>query len=117
MPRPPGRAASIDRIPAAVFSPAGAPLGDVRDVIPLHVGDTWLPPLAGARMEDLRESDHPGLHRYIEPRGLPQLVEAVTGKLRTHNGVACEPGSVVITAGSLILMFSRPPSTSPAWPG
>jgi N-succinyldiaminopimelate aminotransferase len=51
-------------------------------------------------MEDLREADYPGLHRYAEPRGLPALIEAVSEKLRTHNGIACDPGSVVITAGA-----------------
>jgi N-succinyldiaminopimelate aminotransferase len=100
MPRAPGRVRSIDRIPGAVFSPAGAPLGDAPDVVPLHVGDTWMPPIPGARMEDLREKDHPGLHRYAEPRGIPKLLDAVSEKLRARNGIACEPGSVVVTAGA-----------------
>jgi aspartate/methionine/tyrosine aminotransferase len=51
-------------------------------------------------MEDLREKDHPGLHRYAEPRGIPKLLGAVSEKLRARNGIACEPGSVVITAGA-----------------
>ncbi|MEN8185347.1 MAG: pyridoxal phosphate-dependent aminotransferase, partial [Myxococcota bacterium] len=100
MPRPPGRVGSIDRIPPAVFSPVGQPLAGTRDLVPLNVGDTWMPPLEGARMQDLLEADHPELHRYTDPRGLPALLEGVTEKLRERNGIDCDPASVVITAGA-----------------
>jgi N-succinyldiaminopimelate aminotransferase len=72
----------------------------VRPAVPLNVGDTWLPPIPGARLEDLREEEHPGLHRYLEPRGLPELLEGVVEKLRARNGLVCGPESVVITAGA-----------------
>jgi N-succinyldiaminopimelate aminotransferase len=93
--------ASVDAIPAAVFSPAGEGRpGRRSDAIPLNVGDTWLPPIPGARMEDLSESDHPGLHRYADPHGVPELLDALVAKLRTSNGIACERESVLVTAGA-----------------
>jgi aspartate/methionine/tyrosine aminotransferase len=66
----------------------------------LNVGDTWLEPFAGARMEDLRSADHPGLHRYSDPRGLPELVDAIVEKARAHNRIACERDSVFVGAGA-----------------
>ncbi len=39
------------------------------EVYPLHVGDTWMEPPEGCRMEDLKIADWPGMHRYAAPRG------------------------------------------------
>jgi N-succinyldiaminopimelate aminotransferase len=88
-------------MPGAVFSPVAARLADLRtSVCPLHVGDTWLQPFAGSRMEDLREADHPNLHRYSETQGLPELIAALVEKLRVRNGIACERDSVLVAAGA-----------------
>ncbi len=65
MPRPPRFAPAIAAIPGAVFSPTDRPLdGAQLRACPLHVGDTWMEPFAGGRMQDLREADFAGLHRY-----------------------------------------------------
>jgi N-succinyldiaminopimelate aminotransferase len=69
-------------------------------VCPLHVGDTWLQPFAGSRMQDLLEAEHPDLHRYSETQGLPALVSALLEKARTRNRIPCERGSVLVTAGA-----------------
>lgn len=101
MPRPPRCAPSVGEMPGAVFSPLARQLDAVAgDLVPLHVGDTWLEPFAGARMEDLRESDHPGLHRYSETQGLRAMVDAILEKVRTRNRIACERRSVLVTAGA-----------------
>ncbi len=101
MPRPPRFAPHTEAMPGAVFSPIADRLRAVPGgVCPLHVGDTWLPPFSGARMEDLREADHPGLHRYCETRGIPALVEALVEKVRARNGLRCDPGNVLVTAGA-----------------
>jgi N-succinyldiaminopimelate aminotransferase len=82
----------------AVFSPGS---GEVPGgVCPLHVGDTWMTPFEGARMEDLREAEHPGLHRYSETRGVPELVDAIVEKARSRNALRCEPEGVLVTAGA-----------------
>jgi len=47
---------------------------------PLHIGDTYLSPMKGARMEDIRLSEHPQLHKYTSPKGYKPLVQAITKK-------------------------------------
>src|SRR4030095_10282444 len=86
-------------MPGAVVSPIAGRLREVAgDVCPLHVGDTWMEPFAGGRMQDLSEADHPGLHRYCETRGIPALIDALVEKVRARNGLRCEPGDVLVTA-------------------
>ncbi len=88
-------------MPGRVFSPVAHRLESMgSDVCPLHVGDTWMEPCTGARMQDLREVDHPGLHRYCDTRGVPALVDAIVEKVRAHNRLPCERDSVLVTAGA-----------------
>jgi aspartate/methionine/tyrosine aminotransferase len=88
-------------MPGAVFAPVAHRLADLRSsVCPLHVGDTWLQPFAGSRMQDLLEVEHPDLHRYSETQGLPPLISALVEKVRTRNQIPCERGSVLVTAGA-----------------
>jgi aspartate/methionine/tyrosine aminotransferase len=101
LPRPPGFEPAVAGMAGAVFSPTDGRLDEAqRRACPLHVGDTWMEPFAGARMEDLREADFPGLHRYSEPQGLPPLVEAIVSKVRERNRLACDPASVWVAAGA-----------------
>jgi aspartate/methionine/tyrosine aminotransferase len=51
-------------------------------------------------MESLHSDAHPGMHRYCNTRGIPELVGAVSEKLRTRNGLSAEPDSVVVTGGA-----------------
>ena len=101
MPRPPRCAPSVGEMPGAVFSPLARELDAAAGTaVPLHVGDTWLEPFEGARMEDLRERDHPGLHRYSDTQGLREMVDAIVEKVRARNGLAAERRSVLVTAGA-----------------
>ena len=101
MPRPPNLAPATAAIPAAVYAPpAGSAGAAPGPVCPLNVGDTWLEPFAGARVEDLRQADHPGLHRYSETRGVPALVDAIAEKVRARNGIRCEREGVLVCAGA-----------------
>jgi aspartate/methionine/tyrosine aminotransferase len=86
-------------MPGAVYTPFDLTKA-TRPVIALHVGDTWMEPCAGARMEDLNERDFPGLHRYVETRGIPALVDALVEKVRERNRLACERANVLVTAGA-----------------
>jgi N-succinyldiaminopimelate aminotransferase len=86
---------------SAVFSPVGAHAHErLRDACALHVGDTWMEPFSGGRMQDLSEAEHPGLHRYCPARGVPALVDAIVEKLRAANGLPCERESVLVSAGA-----------------
>jgi len=88
-------------MPGAVFSPLARELDAAAGTaVPLHVGDTWLEPFEGARMEDLRERDHPGLHRYSDTQGVREMVDAIVEKVRARNGLAAERRSVLVTAGA-----------------
>jgi len=86
-------------MPAAVYAPT-ARAAVRRDVCPLNVGDTWMEPFVGGRMEDIHQRDHPGVNRYSPPKGLPDLVDAIVEKVRTRNGIACERESVLVAAGA-----------------
>jgi N-succinyldiaminopimelate aminotransferase len=88
-------------MPGAVYSPFADRLRDhAGPVFPLHVGDTWLEPVVGARAEDQHVAEHDGLHRYCDTRGLPALVDALVDKVRARNGIACERDHVLVTAGA-----------------
>ncbi len=88
-------------MPGSVYAPVqtGAP-ATAREICPLNVGDTWLEPMEGARFEDILQSEHPGLNRYSDPRGVPQLVDAIVEKLRARNGIEAERASVLVSAGA-----------------
>jgi len=88
-------------MPGAVFSPLAKELDAAAGTaVPLHVGDTWLAPFEGGRMEDLRERDHPDLHRYSDTQGLREIVDAIVEKVRASNAIPCERRSVLVTAGA-----------------
>jgi N-succinyldiaminopimelate aminotransferase len=101
MPKPSeGRAAAaVAAMPGAVYTPFDLSR-HAGPLFPLHVGDTWLEPLAGTRMEDLREADFPGLHRYGPTGGEAKLVDALVQKLAERNRLAVEREQVLVTAGA-----------------
>src|SRR5688572_29162209 len=91
VPKPPRFAPTTEAMPGAVFSPVAGRLREMPGgLCPLHVGDTWMEPFTGGRMQDLSEADHPGLHRYCETRGVPALIDALVEKVRAKNGLRCE---------------------------
>jgi N-succinyldiaminopimelate aminotransferase len=70
------------------------------EVFPFHVGDTWLEPADGCRMQDLTVEDHPGMHRYAPPQGMPALIDAIVERVRERTQVPTERGDVLVTAGA-----------------
>jgi aspartate/methionine/tyrosine aminotransferase len=101
MPRFPDTTPTLDSVGGAVFSAlAGRLARHQGPVYPLHVGDTWLEPAEGCRMQDLSVEEHPGMHRYASPQGLPGLIDAVVERSRKRMGVATERSSVLIAAGA-----------------
>ena len=101
MPRPHRAASHATEIGSSVFSPLAHRLAQLEEpIFPLHVGDTWMEPFDGGRMEDLAVAEHPGMHRYCDTRGIPALVDAVVEKVRSRNRLPCERESVLIAAGA-----------------
>ncbi len=101
MPRPPQLSPAATSLKGSVYSSVLHRLAAWGgEVYPLHVGDTWLDPVPGCRMEDVREEEHPGLHRYAPPQGLPALVDAVVERLRGRTGVPLERANVFVSGGA-----------------
>ncbi|MCH2170352.1 pyridoxal phosphate-dependent aminotransferase [Myxococcota bacterium] len=101
MPRPPVCVPNIAAMPGSVYAPVKSRTETVEgQVCPLNVGDTWRTPLEGARLEDIHQLDHPGIHRYSDPRGLPELIDALVEKVRTRNGFPAEREGVLVAAGA-----------------
>jgi N-succinyldiaminopimelate aminotransferase len=92
-------AAAVAAMPGAVYTPFDLSRHP-GPLFPLHVGDTFLSPPPGARMEDQREADFPGLHRYGPTAGDPRLVDAIVQKLADRNHLSVERGQVLVTAGA-----------------
>jgi len=101
MPRFPRANPSAEAMPGSVYAPVGgdasAPPGEV---CPLNVGDTWLEPFEGGRLEDIHQAEHPGLNRYSPTQGLAPLIDAIVEKVRGRNGLACEREGVLVSAGA-----------------
>jgi N-succinyldiaminopimelate aminotransferase len=101
MPRPPQLAPVPRSIKGSVYSSVLHRLAAWGgEVYPLHVGDTFLEPAEGCRMEDLAVAEHPGMHRYAPPQGLPALVDALVERLRARTGVPLERSNVFVAGGA-----------------
>jgi aspartate/methionine/tyrosine aminotransferase len=101
MPRFPGFSDAALSMPGAVYSPFADRIHDhPGPLYPLHVGDTWMEPFEAGRMESLSVEEHPGMHRYCDTRGVPELVNAVVDKVRTRNQLPCERENTLICAGA-----------------
>lgn len=101
MPRFPASSSTIAALSGAVYSSLAQRLSDFTgETYPLHIGDTWLEPPAGCRMEDLRTVEHPGMHRYGPPQGLPALLETLSRRVASCTGVATDSDEVLVTAGA-----------------
>lgn len=70
------------------------------DVIPLQIGDTYLLPPAAGRLGAQPPGTDRELYAYGPAPGWPPLLEAITAKVWTRNGIPLEPGGVQITAGA-----------------
>lgn len=101
MPKHPEVAQSVTAIRGSIYSTIAHGLEGYRgEVYPLHVGDTWMEPAPGCRMEDLSVEQYPGLHRYASPHGMPLLLDAVVERQRRLTGVPTERSHLLVTAGA-----------------
>jgi aspartate/methionine/tyrosine aminotransferase len=101
MPRHPRFSPSVAEISGSVYSALAHRLAGFQgEVYPLHVGDTWMEPAAGCRMEDLTVAAWPGMHRYAPPQGMPALLDALVERARQRTGVPTERENVLVTTGA-----------------
>ncbi|MCB9529914.1 MAG: pyridoxal phosphate-dependent aminotransferase [bacterium] len=101
MPRYPHVDPDVAAIPGSLFSTLGHKLAAWKgELYPLHIGDTWMEPPAGCRMEDLTVAEYPGLHRYTTVHGLAPLLDAIAERATRLQGVPTAPDDVLVTAGA-----------------
>jgi len=95
VPRHPAISPGVAALPTGVFSTVAHRIAALQgEVYPLHIGDTWLEPPEGCRLQDLAQDLRPGQHRYGPPRGQPALIGAIAAR----RGV--DPRRVLVTAGA-----------------
>ena len=100
MPRFPAVAQSVAAMKGSPYSALAHRLASFEGrTFPLHVGDTWMEPPPGSWMEDIHVAEHPGMHRYTKPHGLPALVDALAQRVQDRTGVVTNAGNVLVTAG------------------
>ncbi|MEM1081228.1 MAG: pyridoxal phosphate-dependent aminotransferase [Pseudomonadota bacterium] len=99
MPKPPSFTPAAASVSAAVYAKPSAS-SRRRSVIPLHVGDTWMEPAVGCRMQDFTVAEHPGMHRYSPVSGLPALREAIAEHHQQLSGVPTRAANVIVTPGA-----------------
>lgn len=88
-------------MPGSVYSRLARRLAEHEgETYPLHVGDTWMEPPAGCRMEDLQVEEYPGMHRYASPHGLLELREVIAARTTERTGVRTEVDQVLVSAGA-----------------
>ena len=101
MPRHPKFSPSVQDIAGSVYSALAHRLATYKgEVYPLHVGDTWMEPPEGCRMEDLHVAEYPGMHRYAQPQGMPTLIDAIAERVRERTGVPTGRENVLVTTGA-----------------
>ena len=101
MPRHPDVAPNIAAMAGSVYTSLAHRLATYEgEIYPFHVGDTWMEPAVGCRMQDLTVEDHPGMHRYAAPQGIDPLIAAIAETTQARTGVATGPDNVLVAAGA-----------------
>ena len=121
VPRPPAVAPAVAALRGGVFSRLAHRIAQLDgEVYPLHVGDTWLEPLAGGRMQDLTTHALPALHRYTRPMGHPRLVAAAAARWGVPGDrilvSAGATGGLSAAAGALLAPGDEVLVLAPYWP-
>ena len=101
MPRPPALSTTTkglsDRVFAVLLPRIQAHRGTLHA---LHVGDTYLDPPEVAFSERVTMADHPRMHSYAPPQGLPELLDAIQDRLRTRFHTEVPAEAIQVTLGA-----------------
>ncbi len=100
MPKFPAIAQSAGGVKGAVYSGLKKQPASNRLPVPLHIGDTWMEPAEGCRMQDLKVAEHNGLHRYSPVPGYPELRDRIAEVHAERTAVETAREQVVVTAGA-----------------
>ena len=104
MPRFPTLSGPAQALPSSIFEKLKRRLATFEgEVIPLHIGDTHLPPPARSRLGALGfpAGPDPDLYRYSPPPGKPLLLEALLQKVQERNRlVEARLDNIQVTSGA-----------------
>jgi len=101
MPAFPHVTPAVQGMTGSVFSALAHRLRQYQGpVYPLHVGDTWMAPAVGCRMSDFTEEKVPGMHRYSNPHGRDDLLDAIVHTKSRHLQCDLSRDEVLVTAGA-----------------
>jgi len=100
MPRPPGRSLAAAALRGSPYSSLLARMAAHRgEIFPLHVGDTWRQAPEGGRPEELPRGI-PGINRYTDVHGLPELRDAIADRMRSRTGASLGRANVIVAGGA-----------------
>ena len=121
MPRHPAVAPTVAAMRGGVFSTLAHRIAALQgEIYPFHVGDTWMEPPPGARMEDLTVAEHPGLHRYAAPHGYGHLLDAIAARRGVSRDrvlvSAGATGGLGAVAGAILTPGDEVLLLAPYWP-
>ncbi len=101
MPRFPEVSDTVAAMRGSVYSALAHRLASFDgEVYPFHIGDTWMEPAIGCRMQDIAVEDFPGMHRYAMVQGRSGLIDAIVSRTRERTGAPTERADVLVTAGA-----------------
>jgi aspartate/methionine/tyrosine aminotransferase len=101
MPRHPQFAARSARITGSVydkFRPRMAAQGP--KLVALHIGDSYAQPPYPLPIDDAFLRSHPGVNRYCDTFGIPDLRDALATRLQEDHGLAVTRDQVLVTCGA-----------------
>jgi len=102
--RHPSLSIAADALPYSIFARLYERLATFQgDVVPFHIGDTYLDPPELSRLGALgfRTDSEPELYRYAPPSGDGDLIDALVDKVRRQNQMTFADASCVqITCGA-----------------
>ncbi|HLM57785.1 MAG TPA: pyridoxal phosphate-dependent aminotransferase [Pyrinomonadaceae bacterium] len=85
----------------SLFSELAARMATFRgESYPFHVGDTWLQPPAGCRLEDLAVREHPQMYRYPPSYGMADFLEVIAERMGRRTGLEISTGNILVSAGA-----------------
>ena len=100
MPRPPAAAPAAAALRGNPYSSLLGRMATHRgEVFPLHIGDTWREAPEGCRPEELPPG-LPGINRYTDVWGLPELRDAIAARASAQTGVSVARANVLVTGGA-----------------
>lgn len=101
MPHNPEVNRSVANISESLFSEMADRLSVYPgEIYPLYVGDTWLQPPEGCRLEDLPVSKYPELYRYPPSHGIAELLSIIAQRMTLRTGLSTSPEEVLVAAGA-----------------